>query len=129
MSVCLSVCLSVVSYARPHLWADLDETLQGDPEVHSDGHGGIGCGTIHTGSPGWGHNFKKAVVDVATVEFICFLCRCKDNYVYTFAAGCLLDCCQSGDVQQTSTYERFVGHEFWGIVIAMALHSASKIIN
>ena len=28
---CMSVCLSVVSYARAHLWADPETNLQNDP--------------------------------------------------------------------------------------------------
>ena len=60
----------VVSYARPHLWADLDESLQG--------HGWVGCGTIPTGPPrGGGKNFVKAVV--ATMELFSFLCHCKNT--------------------------------------------------
>ena len=38
---------------------------------------------------GWGHNFKKGVVEVATVELFCFLCHRKNNnYAYTFT-GCM----------------------------------------
>ena len=35
----VSVGLSVVSYSRKYLWANLDETLQGDPGAPSDEHG------------------------------------------------------------------------------------------
>ena len=50
-SKCLSVSLSVVSYARRHLWADPDETLQGNLGGPSDDMG-VGCGTIPTVPPG-----------------------------------------------------------------------------
>ena len=46
LSVCPSVCLYVVFYARLHLCADPDDT--------SDGHRGVGCGTIPTGVRGRG---------------------------------------------------------------------------
>ena len=39
---------------------------------------------------GGGHNFKKTVAEVATVELFCCLCHRKDNnHSYTFAAGCI----------------------------------------
>ena len=85
-SVCLYVSLSVVFYARSHLWADPDETLQNDPG---------GCLTDMQGSdvepsPWGGDNFRKAAAEVATVKLFCALCHRKENnYVYTFAAGCM----------------------------------------
>ena len=43
--------LSVVSYSRTYLWANLDETLQGDSGAPSDEHGGSD-GEPSIGAPG-----------------------------------------------------------------------------
>ena len=55
--------MTVGSYARPHLWANPDETLQGDTG-----------GPLDVEPPPWDpqggcHNFKKVVAEFATVEF------------------------------------------------------------
>ena len=47
-------CLSVMSYARLHLWADLEETLQRDLVDTSDGHGGGRMWNHPYGPLGWG---------------------------------------------------------------------------
>ena len=47
------VCLSVVSNAHPHLWADPDETLQGGPVGPSGGQGGPGVEPPDGAFGGW----------------------------------------------------------------------------
>ena len=81
-----------MSYERPHLWADPDETLQGNPGALL-ATWGVGCGTIPMGPRGVGSQFKKAVEEVANLELFCFLChRTDNNFAYTFAAGCIQKC-------------------------------------
>ena len=88
----VSVCLSVVSYARPHLWADPNESLQGDLGGPSDGHGGSDVEPFPWGPWGGWQNFKKAV-KVTTMELLRFLCHRKDNnYAYTSATECMQKC-------------------------------------
>ena len=77
---------SYASYARPHLWANPDETLQGDPGALQMDIGGLETIPIWLPREG-GHNFKKAVLEVATMELFSFLCNHKENnFAYTSAA-------------------------------------------
>ena len=47
----------------------------------------------HGPPEGGGQNFKKAVVEVAMMELICFLNHHKDNDdAYTFVTGCRQQC-------------------------------------
>ena len=55
---CLSVCL--LSYARLHLWADPDKTLQGDPGGSFDGHGGSDVEPSPWGPRLWRSQFQKS---------------------------------------------------------------------
>ena len=76
----MSDCLSVVFYARLHLLADPNKTLQGHPGGPSDGHGWVGCGHgVPMGPPGgWGSQFNKGCSGSCNCG-ISSLCHRKDN--------------------------------------------------
>ena len=85
--ICLFVCLLC---ALPHLCVDPDETIQSDPGDPSDVHGRSDVEPSERGPGGQGHNFEKAVAEVALVELLGFLCHRKDyTYAYTFVTGCM----------------------------------------
>ena len=67
LSVCPYLCLSVASDARPHFWVDQGETLQSDPGGPSDGHRGLGRGTIPTGALGWNYFVLYVIVIIIII--------------------------------------------------------------